>query len=174
MPIPPGSIQRHGPRSTSAAWHYAQRLSSSVTRAVMTLSPQSWCACCWDDLARFSTTGVETRCGSGVHWVEEVFTRLEASAVGIPLFSPNYLESGICLHEARDMVVHRDHGKMRIVPVKISDVELPAFCKNDRVINLAECNDLEEVIDRIVQVLDDEPDAGRLHSNTAGNEHSSD
>lgn len=60
----------------------------------------------------------------GQPWLEEIFSSLSRSAIGIALVSDDYLRSGNCKHEAREMVARADAGLMHLVPVKLSPAEL--------------------------------------------------
>jgi hypothetical protein len=66
----------------------------------------------------------------GQPWLEEIFTQLSASAIGIPVFSSAYVESENCLHELREMVAQRDSKKMQLIPVLLDEsVEIPAYAR---------------------------------------------
>jgi hypothetical protein len=55
----------------------------------------------------------------GQPWLEEIFDQLALSAVGVPLLSSAYIESGNCMHELREMIARFDNRKMQIFPVKL-------------------------------------------------------
>jgi hypothetical protein len=55
----------------------------------------------------------------GEPWIKEIFERLNLSAIGVPLLSPSYVESGNCMHELREMVARFDNKQMQIFPVKL-------------------------------------------------------
>jgi hypothetical protein len=84
----------------------------------------------------------------GQPWLEEIFTQLSASAIGIPIFSTHYVESENCLHELREMVAQRDSKKMQLIPVVLDErVDIPVYArqlqylprwKYDRAENLTE------------------------------------
>jgi TIR domain len=92
----------------------------------------------------------------GRAWIDEIFTKLDRSAVAVPMLSASYIASGNCLHEARSMVAARDSGKLTIVPVKLvrEDLTLPPFLTDIQYIRAWEQSDPQSVVDRIVRTLE--------------------
>jgi hypothetical protein len=62
----------------------------------------------------------------GQPWMDEIFSQLASSAIGIPLLSEDYFKSGNCEHEAQQMVAQYDNGKMKVIPVKLYEGALPS------------------------------------------------
>jgi hypothetical protein len=91
----------------------------------------------------------------GRPWMDEIFTKLDRSAVAVPMLSSSYLASGNCLHEARSIVAARDSGKITVVPVKLArqDLALPPFLTDIQYIRAWEQSDPERVVERIVKAL---------------------
>jgi hypothetical protein len=91
----------------------------------------------------------------GKPWLEEIFTQLSASAVGIPLLSATYVESGNCAHEMREMVARRDGKSMELVPIKIDPEleEVPPFVADSQYLRLWDYRDAAEVVDAILKNL---------------------
>lgn len=90
----------------------------------------------------------------GRRWIEEVFDKLSASAIGIPILSTSYFASGNCLHEARQMVGLADAGKLRLLPVKIKEgsLELPTWMQDIQYLRGWEYASSEELVGKIVAV----------------------
>lgn len=55
----------------------------------------------------------------GQPWLKEIFDQLAVSPIGIPLLSPDYVDSGNCGHELEAMVAQRDDKKMQVIPIKL-------------------------------------------------------
>jgi hypothetical protein len=93
---------------------------------------------------------------AGEAWLPAIFDKLSKSAVGVPLLSPAYFESGNCKHEAEHMVALRDQGKMRVIPIKIhSDMDgLPSFLKSIQYANHQKFPDAEALGQHILELLD--------------------
>lgn len=92
----------------------------------------------------------------GRRWIEEVFDKLAASAIGVPLLSPSYFTSGNCTHEARQMMALADGGKLRVMPVKIKEgpLELPSWMQDVQYVRGWEYSTPEQLVDRIVSAYD--------------------
>ena len=92
----------------------------------------------------------------GRRWISEVFDKLSASAIGIPILSPTYFESGNCTHEARQMVALADAGKLRMLPVKIKEgeLELPSWMQDLQYARGWEYSGPEELADKIIAWYD--------------------
>ncbi len=92
---------------------------------------------------------------AGRPWLEEIFAKLDRSAVGMLMLSPAYLESGNCAHEARSIVAARDAGKIALVPVKLAreELALPPFLTDIQYIRAWEHADAEGIVDRVVKAL---------------------
>lgn len=96
----------------------------------------------------------------GQPWLDEIFGRLSASAIGIPLFSASYVESGNCLHELRELVALRDSKKLQLVPVALDEsVELPAYARDVQYLARGKYGSARDVVDAIVAALPDESSA---------------
>jgi hypothetical protein len=90
----------------------------------------------------------------GQPWLDEIFSQLSASAIGIPLFSPSYVESGNCTHELREMVAQRDAQRMQIVPVVLdSNVEIPAYAQDIQYLLHRRYERPHDVVDAILAAL---------------------
>lgn len=91
----------------------------------------------------------------GRRWIEEVFNRLSASAIGIPVLSTSYLASGNCLHEAQQMVGLADQGRLRLLPVKIMEgtLELPTWMQSIQYLRGWEYASSEELVGKILGAL---------------------
>jgi TIR domain-containing protein len=91
----------------------------------------------------------------GKPWLEEIFTQLSTSAIGIPLLSAAYVESGNCLHEMREMVARRDAKSMAVIPLKV-DRELgdvPSFASDTQYLRRWEYDRADDVVGAILEAL---------------------
>jgi TIR domain len=55
----------------------------------------------------------------GTSWIETLFERLAAAPIGIALLSPDYFQSGNCVHEGQEMIALRDAKRMTLFPIKL-------------------------------------------------------
>jgi len=93
----------------------------------------------------------------GEPWIEKIFDQLSAAALGVPLLSNNYLDSGNCMHEAQDMVAQHDAGKMVIISVKLSEkVEFKdmTWMRNIQYMHLNRYSDISSMVDDLVESFD--------------------
>ena len=88
----------------------------------------------------------------GRPWIEEIFDKLSASAIGVPVLSATYLASGNCMHEARQMTALADADKLRLIPVKIKEaqLELPTWIQDVQYVRAWEYPTTEQLADKIV------------------------
>jgi hypothetical protein len=87
--------------------------------------------------------------------MEQIFTKLDRSAIGIVMLSPVYLASGNCAHEARNLVAARDSSKITLFPIKLGreDIDPPAWLGDVQYLRAWEYADANAMVDRIVQLL---------------------
>lgn len=93
----------------------------------------------------------------GMPWLDDIFDRLSAAAVFVPLLSNAYFQSGNCLHEAEKAVQIRDGsagtGRLRIIPVKLDGEKLdlpPWFTSLQYERNFAIDHDADALAQRIL------------------------
>jgi TIR domain len=91
----------------------------------------------------------------GQPWMEQIFTKLDRSAVGILMLSPAYLASGNCAHEARNLVAARDSSKITLFPIKLGreDLDPPAWLGDVQYLRAWEYAGADAIVDRIVRLL---------------------
>jgi hypothetical protein len=91
----------------------------------------------------------------GSNWMEEMFRRLAASAVGIPLLSKQYFESSYCPEEAQRFMDARARKRMHVVPIKLHNepLDLPDYLQNVQYIRLWEHDNESAVISELLQRL---------------------
>jgi hypothetical protein len=92
----------------------------------------------------------------GDPWITTIFDQINRSAVGIPLLSSNYINSGNCLHELRQIVALTDQGKLRVIPVKLQrgdDFKNPPEIASTQYARLWEYGSVEKLVDWIVAAL---------------------
>jgi hypothetical protein len=94
----------------------------------------------------------------GRRWIEEVFDKLAASAIGIPILSPIYVASENCRQEANQMAAMEDAGKIRTIPVKIKEgpLDLPGWLQAIQYVRGWEYSTPESLVDKIVSAYDSE------------------
>jgi hypothetical protein len=92
----------------------------------------------------------------GQPWLKEIFDQLAKSALGVPLLSKGYVQSGNCQHELQEMVAKQDMGSMAIIPVKLGDdaLEVPLWLQSRQYLRYGEYADVEAVADKIMQSFD--------------------
>ena len=68
----------------------------------------------------------------GRRWIEEIFDKLAASGIGVPLLSSTYFKSGNCTHEARQMMSLADAGELTLIPTKMQEgaLDLPSWMQD--------------------------------------------
>jgi len=92
---------------------------------------------------------------AGTGYPAQLYDRLAASDIGVPLLSENYLRSGSCAHEAQDMCASHDSGKMFIHPVNIDGCKPPSYFRSLQYDLLdSEHVDGELIVDRILRSYD--------------------
>lgn len=91
----------------------------------------------------------------GQSWLNEIFAKLDRSAVGILMLSQAYLNSGNCAHEARSVIAARDEGKMTVVPIKLGREEMasPPWLTDIQYLRAWEHPDPNAIVERIVKLL---------------------
>lgn len=91
----------------------------------------------------------------GVRWIETIFNQLSASAVGIPLLSSEYFNSGNCMHELHQMVALQDSRKMKLIPVKLykEPLELPPLLQSTQYLRLSDYKSAEAAAAAILGFL---------------------
>ncbi len=92
----------------------------------------------------------------GRAWMDEIFAKLDRSAIAVLMLSPSYLSSGNCGHEARSVIAAHDAKKLTVVPVKLAreDLTLPPYLTDIQYIRAWEHPDANGIVDRIITVLD--------------------
>jgi len=87
----------------------------------------------------------------GPLWMDQ----LSASVIGINLLSDTYLKSGHCLQELRQMVAHRNEGKLDLFSVKLykEPIDIPSFLSDTQYLRLAEFESAEHLIKKILETI---------------------
>jgi hypothetical protein len=77
---------------------------------------------------------------TGAAWQQEVYEAIDASRRFLSLFSPNYLQSKICLEEF-NIALHRrrDTGEEIVFPVYVYSAELPTYMR--ALVNYEDCRE---------------------------------
>ncbi len=83
----------------------------------------------------------------GRPWLEEIFQNLSQAAIAIPLLSREYLASGNCMHEAREIMARRDMGKLQILPIKLDQekLDLPSWLQDTQYLRISDIAAPQEV-----------------------------
>jgi TIR domain-containing protein len=90
----------------------------------------------------------------GQPWLQEIFTQLSASAIGVPLLSASYVASGNCEHELREMVAKHDSRSMELFPIVLeADVEIPAYLRDTQYVLYSQSGSPGEVVEAILSDL---------------------
>jgi hypothetical protein len=93
----------------------------------------------------------------GKAWLEQIYSKLDRSAVSVLMLSPAYLVNGNCAHEVRSAIAARDDGskKMQVLPVKLGqdDLSLPPWLTDIQYLRASEFPTAADIVDRIVQLL---------------------
>jgi hypothetical protein len=91
----------------------------------------------------------------GTGYPEQLYSKLAASEIGVPLLSQEYLKSGPCKHEAQGMCASWDAGNMYVHPLNIDGCKPPDFF---RVIQYDRIDqhqlDAEWIVDRVLRNYD--------------------
>jgi hypothetical protein len=92
----------------------------------------------------------------GTDWMDEMFRRLAASTVGIPLLSKNYFESPYCPQEAQRFMDGRAKKRMHVIPIKLRNepLDLPEFIKGQQYLRLWDYKNEDSAIDDVVRQLE--------------------
>jgi TIR domain len=91
----------------------------------------------------------------GEPWIQEIFDQLATAAVGIPLYSKDYLASGNCVHELEQMVALSDSHKLALMPIKLyrDDLILPSFVEHLQYLRSWEYEDSAVLADRVNSLI---------------------
>lgn len=94
----------------------------------------------------------------GKPWLAEIFQSLTQSAVAVLLLSDSYVQSGNCLHEAREIVALRDAGNLKFVPVKLyqENVSFPPWLGDTQYARLADMASPSEITSIVSRALADQ------------------
>jgi hypothetical protein len=93
----------------------------------------------------------------GEPWLKEIFDKLSIAALGIPLVTSSYLQSGNCEHEAQEMVAERDSGKMAMIPIKLykeDSLDLPTWMRNRQYMHVYDYPDIPSMVDKLLIFFD--------------------
>lgn len=93
----------------------------------------------------------------GQPWLDEIFDQLSASAIGISLLSKDYIKSGNCMHEARDMVAKLDNRNMKLVPVLLpgKEIDIPSWLTSIQYAPWKPNQSAEELVQTIIDLTRD-------------------
>jgi hypothetical protein len=92
----------------------------------------------------------------GADWMDDMFKRLSASTVGIPLLSKNYFESAYCPQECQRFMDGRAKKRMHVIPIKLRNepLDLPEYIKGQQYLRLWEYkSDESAVVDEVVRLI---------------------
>jgi hypothetical protein len=83
----------------------------------------------------------------GRPWLEEIFGTIGRASGAVALLSPNYMASGNCLHEARQMVARRDEGKLQMLPVRLTTgkLDVPEWLHDTQHARMDQLGDAQDV-----------------------------
>lgn len=97
----------------------------------------------------------------GEPWLEEIFRSLAGSAIGVPLMSAKYFESGNCEHEARELISRRDAKHMFVFPIRLSgdEFKIPEWAKSTQYALRSQYADEEALIAALISAFEKEPRA---------------
>jgi TIR domain-containing protein len=96
----------------------------------------------------------ERSIAAGTNWIEEIFRQIATMPLGTMLLSPDYLESGNCLHEMNEMIAQRDSGRMRVVPIRLRDVPLPPAIRAIQYLRTENFENADQLVAAFIQDID--------------------
>ena len=90
----------------------------------------------------------------GEPWMNEIFKQLSTSAIGVPLLSENYFNSGNCVHEAQEMVASYDSQKMKVLPIKLYEQVLnsPPWIQNIQYLRYSDYSAVQDIVREIIRL----------------------
>jgi TIR domain len=89
-------------------------------------------------------------------WMQQLFERLDSSAIGIALLSKSYLDSPYCRSEAESLKDRQLKGDLHFITVKLyedSDLDLPGWLKDIQYLRFWEYDSADDLVDRIRRSL---------------------
>lgn len=95
----------------------------------------------------------------GRPWLDELHGELAEAEIGVLLVSRSYVASSYCMDEARTLTDGVHSRKLHLYPVKVDDVEMPAFLKSFQYFRLSE-RQPEEIVARVMAELTGQPPQG--------------
>ena len=90
----------------------------------------------------------------GSQWVEEIYKQIAARPLGVILLSPAYLESGHCEHEMVEMIAKQDSGGMKVVPIKLQDVDAPPALRATQYLRAWDYRDARSLVEALIRDID--------------------
>lgn len=91
---------------------------------------------------------------AGTNWIEEIFKQIATMPLGAMLLSPDYLESGNCLHEMNEMIAQRDSGKMRVVPIRLREAPLPPAIRAIQYLRAENFENADQLVAAFIEDID--------------------
>ena len=92
----------------------------------------------------------------GQPWIDEISKSLSKSPISVVLLSPNYVNSGNCMHELHDAVALRDGKQASLFPIKLRKddrFEMPGPLSSTQYMRLYEYANAEKLVDELVADL---------------------
>jgi hypothetical protein len=88
--------------------------------------------------------------------MQQVYERLDTSAIGIALLSSNYLESSYCRHEAEYLKARHVDGNFNFITIKLyedPDLDLPGWLRDIQYLRWWEYGNADDLVERIRRSL---------------------
>lgn len=93
---------------------------------------------------------------AGDSWIKVIYGTLATCKIGVPLYSHEYFASSNCMHEAEQMAIRKDQGKMFVCPlvVDLTNLKLPEWAESTQYATFSADQDAASAIDSLIDAFE--------------------
>ena len=93
---------------------------------------------------------------AGDSWIKVIYGTLATCKIGVPLYSHEYFASSNCMHEAEQMAIRKDQGKMFVCPlvVDLTNLKLPEWAESTQYATFSTDQDAASAIDSLIDAFE--------------------
>jgi hypothetical protein len=98
---------------------------------------------------------------AGTSWMDELYSRLHDSRIGIPVLSSSYVKFETCMREAQLMMIRADQDAMEVIPLNVDGVKAPVFMQTLQFRPIDRSTDIVQLVNDIIAQYDSTTKARR-------------
>lgn len=93
---------------------------------------------------------------AGDSWIKVIYGTLATCKIGVPLYSHEYFASTNCMHEAEQMTIRKDQGKMFVCPlvVDLTNLKLPEWAESTQYATFSTDQDAAGAIEKLINAFE--------------------